>query len=106
MNTPSDIPNSQEVAVNKVMETITSTHDSLTDRKQPLPETSHDEDLLSLFNKYSNLLSSNLDWVATEDPVIINEVSVECLSARYHITVQQHATTALFNTSVNMSVIS
>ena len=47
-----------------------------------------------------------MDWLATDDAVIMNEVSVEGISATYYITVQQCVTTALFNTSANLSVIS
>ena len=51
-------------------------------------------------------MSPNLDRLATEDAVNINEVSEEGISATYHITVQQCAKTALFNTGANMSNIS
>ena len=66
-------------------------------------ETADGEDLLSLFNQYSTLISPNLYWLATEDAVIINKVSIEGISAT--VTVQQCAKTALFDTCANMSVI-
>ena len=77
------------------METITSTHDIHTGRVEPLAD---EEDLLSLFDKYSNLMSPNSDSLSTDDAVIINEVSVEGIIATYHVIAQQHATTALFDT--------
>ena len=70
--------------------------------QSPLHEAAIEEDLLSLFNQYSDSMSPNSDWLATKDEVIINEVSVEGISATYHITVQQCATTALYNTGANM----
>ena len=51
LNTPSDIPKLQEVAVPEVMETIGLTHNNHTDRVEPLYETAGEEDLLSLFNQ-------------------------------------------------------
>ena len=50
-------------------------------------------------------MSPNLDQLATEDALIIIEVSVEGIIATYHITAQQYTTTALFDTCANMSVI-
>ena len=101
-NTPSNFPKTQEFEASEVMETITSTNDSLTDRAEPLQEAADEKDLLSLFNKYSNLMSPNLDCLATEDAVIINEVSLEDISATYHVTAQQCITTALFNAGGNI----
>ena len=60
-NTPSSIPKLQEIAVNKVMETITYTHNSQADRAEPSHVTVKGEDLFSLFNQYSNLISSTSD---------------------------------------------
>ena len=54
LNTPSDIPKSQEGAVNEVMETITLTHNNHTDRAEPLYEAADEEYLLSHFNQYSD----------------------------------------------------
>ena len=87
------------------METNTLTHDSPTNRAQPLHEAADEEDLLSLFDQYYNLISANLDWLSTDDSIIINEVSVEGISEAYHVTVQL-TTTALFNTGANMWVTS
>ena len=87
------------------METITLKHDSQADTSEPSQKTANGEDLLSLFNQYSDLISPDSDWLATEDAVIFNEVSVENISTTYHITAQQHATTALFDIAANMLVI-
>ena len=54
------------------METITLTHESPTDRAEPLHEAADEEDVMSLFNQYSNLMSPNSTWLATEDVIIIN----------------------------------
>ena len=99
-----DIPKSEEAAVNEVMETNILTTDSHTDRAESSYEAADEEDLLSLCNQYSNLLSPNSDWLSAEDSVIISAVSVEGISVTYHITVQQHATITLFDTGFNMSV--
>ena len=88
------------------MKTITLTHNSHTDREEPLHEEADEEDLLSPFEQYSDLMTPNLDWLPTDDAIIINEVSIESISAAHHVTVQQHATTVLFNTGANMQVIS
>ena len=61
-NTLSGIPKSQENVLNEVMEIITLTHDSHTDRAEPLHETADEEDLLSLFDQYSDLMSPNSDY--------------------------------------------
>ena len=103
-NTPSDISKSQEFAINKVKETITSRDDNHTDRAKPLHDAAYKENLLSLFKQYSNLVSSNSDCLSTDHAIIINEVSGESISATYHVTVQQHATTALFDMGINMSL--
>ena len=71
-----------------------------------IAKATNEEDLLSLFNQYSDLMSPNSDWLSAEDAVFINEVSVEGISATYHIAVQQHATTALFDTNDNLLVMS
>ena len=73
---------------------------------EPLHRAADVEDLLSLFDQYSNLMSSNSDCLATDNAVFINEVSVEGISAAYHVTVHQCVTTALFNTGANILVIS
>ena len=73
MNTPSNITKMQEIAVNVVMETVTSMQNSLTDRADPLNEAAKEEDVLSLFTKFSDLMSPNLNWLAAEYTVVINE---------------------------------
>ena len=88
------------------METITSTHGSQVDRAEPSHKTADGEDLLSLLNQHSDLISPKLNWLATENPVIINGASVKGVSATYHATVQQCAITAPFDTGANMLVIS
>ena len=88
------------------MKTITLTQDSQVDRLEPSHDTHDGEDLLSLFNQYSDLISQNSDYIATKDAIIINEVLVKGIIATYHITVQQCTTTPLINTGANMSVIS
>ena len=105
-NTPTNITKSQEVAVNEAMETITSTHDSHTDRTEPLLEVADKEDLLSLFDQYSYLMSLNSEWLSTGYAIIINEVSVEGISATYHFTAQQCSTTALFYKGANVLITS
>ena len=49
--TLSDSPKSQEVVINDVMETINLTHDSHTDRAEPVYEAADEENLLSLFDQ-------------------------------------------------------
>ena len=71
----------------------------------PSCEMNDGEDLLSLFNQYSNPVLPNSDLLATEDALIINKASVEGISTTYHITVQEHTTTTLFDTGANMSGI-
>ena len=75
------------------------------DRLDPSHKTADEEDQLRLFHQYSDLISSNSDWPATKDVVIINKVSVDGISAMYHVTVQEHDTTALFDTSANILAI-
>ena len=65
-----------------------------------------DEDLLSLFDQYSDLMSSNSDWLFKDIDVVINETLSEGISAECSITVQQCTTTVLFDTDANMSVMS
>ena len=60
-NTPLDTPKSQEVAINEVMETITKTNDNDTDRTEPVHKTTNEDDLLSLFDQYSELMSPTSD---------------------------------------------
>ena len=76
------------------------------DRLELSNETTDGKDLLSLLYQYSDIILPNSDWLTKEDVVIINEASVEGIKSIYHITVQQHTTTAIFDTSANMSVIS
>ena len=88
------------------METITMTNYNDTDRTEPIQEAANDEDLLSLFNQYTGFMSPTLDWLSTDLAFIINEVSLERISATYHIKIQQCTTTALFDTDGNMLDIS
>ena len=81
---PTNIPK-QDVTVNEAMETLT--HNSQLDRVDLSHETTNGEDMLSLFNQYSDLISPNWDWLATEESVIINEASVEVISTAYYVTV-------------------
>ena len=82
--------------VKKVMETITSTHHSHTDRVEPLHKAANEEDLLSLFNQPTDLMSPNSDWLATEDAVIINEV----FNRRFHCGIPHHNSTTHYNSTV------
>ena len=67
-----------------------------TNETEPVHETA-DEDLLSLFDQYSELMSPTLDWLSTDIATVMNETSLEGISATYHITVQQCTTTAMFD---------
>ena len=87
------------------METINSTHDINTDGTEPVHEAADEEDLLCLFDQFSDLMLPSLVWLSTDNAVIINEASIEGSSVTYHVTVQQ-CTMALFYTSINMLVIS
>ena len=62
------------------METITLTHNSHTDRAEPLHDAADEENLLTFFDQYSNFMSPNSDWLSSEDFIIINEVSLEGFS--------------------------
>ena len=87
------------------METINFTHDSYTDKTVPAHEAPDEEDFLSLFDQYSDLMSPSSDWLYTDVAIIINEVSMERISATYHITGQK-CTIVLFDAGTNISVIS
>ena len=54
----------------------------------------------------SNPQKNQDDASNTDIAIIINKVSLEQISATYHITVQQCTATALFDTGANMSDIS
>ena len=59
-NTSLDNPNSQDVMVNDVIETMTMTDDKKQTQWSQYTKQLM-EDLLSLFNQYPDLMSSNLD---------------------------------------------
>ena len=58
-----------------------------------------EEDLLSLFDQYSNLVSKDI-------AIVINEASSKGISVKNPITVQQCTTTALFDMGANIFIIS
>ena len=62
------------------MESITSTNDNHTDRTDPVHEAA-DEDLLILFDQYSNVMSPTLDWLSTDIASVINEAFLKGISA-------------------------
>ena len=84
------------------MDSMNLTHDNLTDRAEPVHKAADEEDLLNLFDQYSDLMSPSSDWLSTDVAIIINEASIEGISVTYHITAQQCTTTALFDTGANM----
>ena len=88
------------------MEAITTTDDKQTDTVVSVQKAADEEDLLSVFDQCSDLLSSNLDWLSKDISVVINEASSEGISVENSITFQQCITTALFVTGANMSVMS
>ena len=60
-NNPSGAPKSQDIAINVIMETIPMTDDSHTDKTEPVHEAANENDLLSLFDQYFNLMSPTMD---------------------------------------------
>ena len=59
-NTSSDNPNSQDVTVNEVMETITMMDNKQTDTTESVHKSADEEDLLNLFDHYSDLMLPTL----------------------------------------------
>ena len=106
LNNLSNVSKSPDIAINEVMQAITSTTGNHTDRTEPIHEAADKEDLLSLFDQYSDLVSPTSDRLSADIAVVINGASLEAISTTYHITTQQCTTTALFDTSTNMLVIS
>ena len=96
----------QNVMVKEVMETVTVTDDEQADTAESANKTADEEDLLNLFNQYPDVMSSISDWLFKDIDVIINEASSEGISAEYSITMQQYTSTVLFETHVNVSVMS
>ena len=86
------------------METITMADDKQTDRAESVYKGT-DEDLMSLFDQYSDFKSPTSDWLSIDIALVINETSSKGISVEYAITVQQCTTTTLFDTDANMSVI-
>ena len=56
-----DVTKSEGIGINEVMETIPMTNDNYTDRTEPVHEAADEEDLLSLFDQYSDLMSPLLN---------------------------------------------
>ena len=96
--------NSQDVTLSEIMETIPMTNDKQTDTAESAHKAA-DEDLLSLFDQYSDLMSSSWDWLS-KDIDVINKTCSEGNRVEYSIIVQQCTTTTLFDTGPNVSIMS
>ena len=92
--------------MNETVETKTMTDDKQIETAESVHQVVDEENLVSLIDQYSNLMSSTLNLLAKDIDVIINEVASEGFSVEYPIVVQQCRTTALFDTGTNISVMS
>ena len=61
--------------------------------------------LMELFDQFSGLLSSVLDWLEPDAIIVISEASLQGKSATYQITIQSIITTTLLDTGANISVV-
>ena len=92
---------SPEANINEIMETIT-TDENYTNSKEPIHETTNEEDLMNLFELYSDFTSHSSDWLGAYATVVISEASIQGRSATYHVTVQEQPTIALLDTGAKM----
>ena len=54
-----------------------------TDTAESVPKSAGEEDLLSLFDQYSNLMSPTMAWPSTGISTVLNEASSEGIGAEY-----------------------
>ena len=76
----SNPPKSQDVKVHEIVETITMKNDKQAEVQESVHKAAHKENLLCLFDQYSDLMSSTSDWLAKDIDIIINDGSPEEIS--------------------------
>ena len=73
--------------VNEKVVTITTTNDTKIGTAESVHKVVDEEISWSLFYQYSDFMSSNLDWLGKDIDVIINEASLEGISADFPIAI-------------------